>query len=146
MTADIFNHLWQSTVFGVAVALVSLAFRHNRARLRCGLWFVASIKFLVPFAALVAAGSLVEWRQTPAPIATLLTSAAMRGFNAPFAEVSLDPIAVSASTDTPDRMACRRLPHALGHLVENAVAHASAVQKPGVLHKPLIAHNRRDSY
>ena len=49
MIADIFNHLWQSTLFAAAVALLALAFRRNRARLRYGLWFAASIKFLVPF-------------------------------------------------------------------------------------------------
>ena len=78
MTADIFNHLWQSTVFAGVVALLSLAFRRNRARLRYGLWFVASVKFLVPFAALAAAGSLLEWRQAPAPIASVVTSPAVR--------------------------------------------------------------------
>jgi len=54
--ADIFNHLWQSTLFTAAVALLALAFRCNRARLRYGLWFAASVKFLVPFAALAAVG------------------------------------------------------------------------------------------
>ena len=61
MTTDIFNHLWQSTVFAGVVALLSLALRRNRARLRYGIWFVASVKFLVPFAALAAAGSLL-WK------------------------------------------------------------------------------------
>ena len=105
MIADLFNHLWQSTVFAAAAALLSLALRRNRARLRYGLWFVASIKFLVPFAALAAAGSLLEWRQAPAPIASVMTSSAIRGFNAPFEEMSLDPTAVSASTETSDRIA-----------------------------------------
>ena len=38
MTAALFNHLWQSTLFTAAVALLALAFRRNRARLRYGLW------------------------------------------------------------------------------------------------------------
>jgi bla regulator protein blaR1 len=46
MTAH-FNHLWQSAVLAVAVALLSLAFRRNHARLRYGSWF-AAVKFLVP--------------------------------------------------------------------------------------------------
>jgi hypothetical protein len=40
--------------------------------------------------------------------------------------------------ETPNRMTCRRLPHALGDLVENTVAHEPAVQKPVVLHTPFI--------
>lgn len=80
MTADLLNHLWQSTMFAAAVAVQSLAFRHNRARLRYGLWFAASVKFLVPFAALAAAGSLLEWRQAPAPVASVMMSPAIRGF------------------------------------------------------------------
>ena len=105
MTTDIFNHLWQSTVFAGVVALLSLALRRNRARLRYGIWFVASVKFLVPFAALAAAGSLLEWRQAPAPIASVVTSPAVRAFQAPFAELSLDSIAVVAATPRLDGIA-----------------------------------------
>ena len=105
MTTDIFNHLWQSTVFAGVVALLSLALRRNRARLRYGIWFVASVKFLVPFAALAAAGSLLEWRQAPAPIASVVTSPAVRAFQAPFAELSLDSIAVVAATPRLDWIA-----------------------------------------
>ena len=43
------NHLWQSTLFGVAAGLLSLVFRGNRASVRYGLWLAASLKFLVPF-------------------------------------------------------------------------------------------------
>ena len=79
MMADIFNHLWQSTMFAAVVALLCFAFRRNRARLRYGLWFVASAKFLVPFAALTAAGGLLEWRQAPAPVASVMTSPDITG-------------------------------------------------------------------
>ena len=98
MTPALFNHLWQSTMFAVAVALLSLAFRSNRARLRYGFWFAASIKFLVPFAVLTAAGSLLQWREAPTRIATVVASPAVRDFNAPFAQTwSLDPTAMVAS-------------------------------------------------
>jgi uncharacterized protein (TIGR03435 family) len=93
--ADIFNHLWQSTMFACVVALLSVAFRRNRARVRYGLWFAASAKFLVPFAALTAAGSLIEWTQAPSPVATVMTSPAMREVSAPFAVIS------PATTTTP---------------------------------------------
>jgi hypothetical protein len=54
------NHLWQSTLFALAAALLTLAFRKNRAAIRSGLWFSASVKFLIPFALLTMLGGRVE--------------------------------------------------------------------------------------
>jgi bla regulator protein blaR1 len=51
------NHLWQSTLFACATALITLAFRKNRAQVRYWLWLIASIKFLVPFALLIDLGN-----------------------------------------------------------------------------------------
>ncbi len=51
------NHLWQSSLFACAISLVALTFRNHRARFRHILWLCASLKFLVPFAALIAIGS-----------------------------------------------------------------------------------------
>jgi len=62
MIAWLPNHLWQSTVFGLAVALAAFLLRHNRAHVRYALWFAASVKFLVPFSLLVALGALVPLR------------------------------------------------------------------------------------
>ncbi|KAA6464499.1 TIGR03435 family protein [Acidobacteria bacterium AB60] len=56
---SIANHLWQSTVFVVAVSLLTVLLRRNRARVRYVLWLWASAKFLIPFSALMALGSLV---------------------------------------------------------------------------------------
>jgi bla regulator protein blaR1 len=54
------NHLWQSTVVGVLVWLACATWlRTHRPRLRFAVWMTASIKFLVPFALLVAAGQRV---------------------------------------------------------------------------------------
>jgi bla regulator protein BlaR1 len=53
----VFNHLWQSTVFAAAAALLALALRKNHARARYWLWLAASCKFLVPFALLVTLGA-----------------------------------------------------------------------------------------
>jgi uncharacterized protein (TIGR03435 family) len=53
------NHLWQSTVFGIAVALLTLAFRKNGAQVRYWLWWSASLKFLLPFALVITAASRV---------------------------------------------------------------------------------------
>jgi uncharacterized protein (TIGR03435 family) len=51
------NHLWQSTLFAVAVWLVTLLLRSNAASLRHRLWLATSVKFLVPFSLLVGLGA-----------------------------------------------------------------------------------------
>ena len=56
MTAALLDHLWQSTLVAALAALLALALHNNSARVRFWLWFAASIKFLVPFAALAALG------------------------------------------------------------------------------------------
>lgn len=67
MTFALLDHIWQSTLFAGAAWLLTLAFRRNGAALRFWLWFAASIKFLVPFAALAALGGYL-FRQYPAPL------------------------------------------------------------------------------
>ena len=69
------NHLWQSTLFAVAVGFLTLAFGKNRASVRYGLWLAASVKFLLPFSLLAALGSEIHWRATPAPTTPVFTSA-----------------------------------------------------------------------
>jgi bla regulator protein blaR1 len=88
------NHLWQSSVCAGAAWLLTLALRKNRAALRYGLWFTASVKFLVPFSLLVGVGSQVGWRTPPAII--------QPAFSSVVAEVS-QPFALntSASVATP---------------------------------------------
>ena len=56
----LWNHLWQSTVFAAAVAVVAVAFRRNRAQVRYWLWLTASVKFLIPFGALLWIGTQIE--------------------------------------------------------------------------------------
>src|SRR5262245_51862738 len=60
MADMLWNHLWQSTLFAAAVALVTLAFRRNRAQVRYWLWLAASLKFLIPFSALMWLGAQIE--------------------------------------------------------------------------------------
>jgi beta-lactamase regulating signal transducer with metallopeptidase domain len=57
MIAAMLDHLWQSTLFAGAAGLVTLLLQRNAARARFWLWFTASVKFLVPFAALSALGA-----------------------------------------------------------------------------------------
>lgn len=50
------NHLWQSTFFVILIWVLAFALRKNYARFRYWLWLAASIKFLIPFAPLIALG------------------------------------------------------------------------------------------
>src|SRR5579863_2573669 len=59
------SHLWQSTLFAVALGLLTLALRPNRARVRYRLWLAASYKFLLPFSWLVSIGHQLKWRTAP---------------------------------------------------------------------------------
>jgi bla regulator protein BlaR1 len=60
------NHLWQSTLCAAVAGLLTLTLRKNRAQTRYWLWLAASVKFLIPFSLLVAAGSHLG-RRTVAP-------------------------------------------------------------------------------
>ena len=60
MIGEATNHLWQTTLFAIAVGVLTLAFRGHAARVRYWLWFSASCKFLIPFALLMTLGSRLE--------------------------------------------------------------------------------------
>ena len=68
------DHVWQSTLFLVAAALVTLGLRKNHARVRYGVWLAASLKFLVPFTLLVAMSRVVLGLHYPSDViaATLI--------------------------------------------------------------------------
>ena len=75
MVSLIVNHLWQSTVFAVGVALLAHIMRRNSAKLRYALWLTASLKFLIPFALLTMLGAHISWRSvgsTPPPLVVLI--------------------------------------------------------------------------
>ena len=56
MLVAIGDHLWQSTLVAAGAALLTIVLRSNRAHIRYAVWLAASLKFLVPFAALIAIG------------------------------------------------------------------------------------------
>ena len=56
MLSAIGDHLWQSTFVAAAAALLTIPLRRNAAWIRHAIWLAASLKFLIPFAALVAVG------------------------------------------------------------------------------------------
>lgn len=83
MIAAILNHLWQSTLFAGAAGLLVLALHRNGAHVRFWLWFAASVKFLVPFAALAALSAyLLPPVVAPVPAVKLIAPLA-RPFSAP---------------------------------------------------------------
>jgi uncharacterized protein (TIGR03435 family) len=55
-TAALVNHLWQSTIVVLVAWMLTLALRTNQARTRYWVWMIASVKFLIPFSLLIAAG------------------------------------------------------------------------------------------
>jgi bla regulator protein blaR1 len=63
--APIANHLWQSTLFAAIAGLLTLLMRQNHASMRYSLWFLGSMKFLLPFSLLVYAGNHLAWSRTP---------------------------------------------------------------------------------
>lgn len=79
------DHLWQSTLVAGVAGLLTLTLRKNRASTRYWIWMAASVKFLIPFSLLVAAGSHVSWRR-PAPptIAQTSFAVAMEQVSRPF--------------------------------------------------------------
>jgi beta-lactamase regulating signal transducer with metallopeptidase domain len=71
VSAELINHLWQSSLFAVGAWLLTLSLRKNAAYLRYWLWFAASAKFLIPFSLLVTIGDLLRPYAGPDGIAIL---------------------------------------------------------------------------
>jgi uncharacterized protein (TIGR03435 family) len=89
MISDLANHLWQSTLFAVAVGLLTLMCRRNHAGVRYWLWFSASVKFFVPFTLLMALGDRLQLASKAPQIATPAVSATLAQVGRPFV---VDPI------------------------------------------------------
>ena len=94
------DHLWQTTLCVAVAWLVTRALKKNSARIRHGIWLVASIKFLVPFSLLAGLGTQFDlgWHISPAKGAR--ESSAIVRWSGPFAtpaSSALDPNRVSGS-------------------------------------------------
>ena len=66
MSDALLDHLWQSTLFACAAALLTLAFRKNAASIRFKILLAASLKFLLPFPLLVLLGAHLHGSTAPA--------------------------------------------------------------------------------
>jgi beta-lactamase regulating signal transducer with metallopeptidase domain len=97
VSAALLDHLWQSSLFAAAIALLMPLFRRQSAALRFWLWFAASMKFLLPFSALVALGRLVLPHVAPAIAAPVLL--AIRPATASFARAA--PLMTPAPAQIP---------------------------------------------
>jgi len=94
---EITNHLWQSTAFAAAAALLAVALRANRAHLRYWIWFAASAKFLVPISLLMTVGAALAASRHVMPIAPS-TAPALSFVIEPFTEPpSAETVAASDS-------------------------------------------------
>jgi bla regulator protein blaR1 len=97
------DHLWQSTVVAAAAALLATLLKRQSASIRYWIWFAASIKFLVPFAALVTLGGYTSWRSVdvvPYRDAPLLIEAVGQPFAADALTVRTSPQGAVAKSVT----------------------------------------------
>ena len=84
MISELANHLWQSTLFAVAIGLLTVMCRQNHAGVRYWLWFSASVKFFIPFTLLTALGDRLEWASKAPQIAAPTVSATLAQVSRPF--------------------------------------------------------------
>jgi bla regulator protein BlaR1 len=99
--SDLANHLWQSSFFLVIVALLAVALRKNSARVRYRLWLIASIKFLVPFSALITISSFLHLTLGTSPIAGQPEwSIVINQLSQPFGSPT-QPVSTSAESTSP---------------------------------------------
>src|SRR5687767_3160503 len=86
MISELANHLWQSTLFALAVGLLTLMCRKNQASVRYWLWFSASVKFLIPFTLLMELGDRLPLASKAPHLATPAVSATLAQVSRPFME------------------------------------------------------------
>jgi TPR repeat protein/beta-lactamase regulating signal transducer with metallopeptidase domain len=95
MTTFVWDHLWQSTLFAALAALLTLAFRENRANTRFGIWLAASVKFLIPIAPLVAIFHSMTWRAASSSVVPI--SPILVGPGAPVAAMPVTHASLAAA-------------------------------------------------
>jgi len=97
MIALLLNHLWQSSLCVGGAGLIVLALRRNSAHVRFWLWFAASIKFLIPFAALTALGAYALGPMIPPVVVP--TVALMEPLAKPFSAPAMVPVTTRLSLE-----------------------------------------------
>jgi bla regulator protein BlaR1 len=103
MTPALENHLLQSTVFACLAGVLTLLLRNNEARTRYWVWFVASMKFLVPFSVFVELGHRLAWSSAPM-ITQPQMAFVVNEISRPFAAANLYATPVAASSLLPEAL------------------------------------------
>lgn len=102
-SSAIADHLWQSTLFAFAAALLTLALRKNQARHRYWLWLAASLKFLIPFSLLAAIGARLPLAHDPIAFVARLNAtagAAVRPFSQDVPALASVPLLAAPQPNT----------------------------------------------
>jgi bla regulator protein blaR1 len=104
LTSALPSHLWQSTLFAAAAAMVTLALRKNHARTRYWIWLAASLKFLLPFSLLVELGDRLRWSTSasalmPPPAFSLTIEEISRPFLTPVTPGLIERVGGASATD-----------------------------------------------
>jgi uncharacterized protein (TIGR03435 family) len=101
LLASFGDHLWQSTLVVLLIAVLATACRRNRAHVRYGLWLIGSVKFFVPFSVLVALGRRLDWpaASMPAPQLAWPAGVITEPFSAPAAALGTIAATPAAGVD-----------------------------------------------
>src|SRR5687767_4791903 len=87
------DHIWESTIVGLAAAFLAFVFRRNSASVRYWIWFAAAMKFLVPFAAVAAVVDAL-----PLPHGNAVTSGAFDAATVVFRTSAIPALRGTSST------------------------------------------------
>jgi bla regulator protein blaR1 len=111
LLSDVANHVWQSTLFLAGACGLAWLLRRNSAEARFRIWLAASLKFLVPFAPLIAFGRAIGW-PSPTTMPQPMLSTALNTLNQPFvrpstivSQMPATPVATVAGPSWPEVLA-----------------------------------------
>lgn len=85
------NHLWQSTLFAIAVMLSAYLLRRHRPDVRRRLWLAASMKFLIPFTVFTSIAGQFHWQAVERRVSGPVTGVIAQ-WNEPFYGLQRDPL------------------------------------------------------
>jgi uncharacterized protein (TIGR03435 family) len=100
LLSDLANHVWQSTLILAGACGLAWLLRRNSAEARFRIWLAASLKFLVPFAPLIAVGRAIGW-PSPTTMPQPMLSTALNTINQPFVRPPTIVSQMPAITVTP---------------------------------------------
>jgi uncharacterized protein (TIGR03435 family) len=117
-SAALVNHLWQSTLVMLVAWLLTQVLKRNQARTRYWIWMAASLKLLLPFSLLAAAGDWLRPACVP-PIESPHLASAMVKLAHPFSASPQSPESFTITFSQPAAVALA--PHHGSPLAETLV-------------------------